>query len=531
MRKLILHAVLGSLIITGACQDLEITNPNLPDRVRATQQPTATEQFVAGAFRTWWPVAGYDDYPSWAFSTIAHEITSGFADFGQLELSAEPRSAWNNSPVNARSNVTETPWYGLYRTISTVNDALVAIKGGLLIVDDQRTLRTKAVGKFVQGISYGQLAMYFDKAAVIDENVQLDTIKTPPFVGYNEVAVAAIAMLDSAIATAQKATGTGVWIPESSWLFQNMTRDQFIRLANSMAARIMVYSARTRAERAAVNWAAVIARVDAGITTDFMPVAQTDILWHDWARLVARLRTAGRPSDFGRPSYHLIGPADSTNGFVNWINTPVASRVAFQMRTRDRRIQGPTGPASQGKYFGYNNNNIFDPSRGTYRFSHYAYFRYGTGTTWQTGSLPALLVSEMDLIKAEGLIRLNRAAEAVPLINKTRVANGELPPVTIDGPPNTPGCVPRKLNGNCGSLWDALRYEKRIEIAGVNGVVAFLDARGWQALAENSIIHLPIPGRELAVLQMANYTFGGPGGQGSAPAPTPEVCPVALPRC
>ena len=45
------------------CQSLEITNPNLPDRSRATQQPTAAESFVSTAFRTWWPVGGHDDYP------------------------------------------------------------------------------------------------------------------------------------------------------------------------------------------------------------------------------------------------------------------------------------------------------------------------------------------------------------------------------------------------------------------------------------------------------------------------------------
>lgn len=33
----------------------------------------------------------------------------------------------------------------------------------------------------------------------------------------------------------------------------------------------------------------------------------------------------------------------------------------------------------------------------------------------------------MDLLEAEGLIRLNRAPEAAAAINKTRVANGNLP--------------------------------------------------------------------------------------------------------
>jgi hypothetical protein len=524
MRRLIPILALAVL----SCQSLEVTNPNLPDRARATKQPTAAETFVSTAFRTWWPVGGHDDYPSWAFSTIAWEITSGFADFGQLELSAEPRAAWNNSPVNARNNVTESPWQGMYRTISSVNDALIAIDGGLLIVDSVRTARTKAVGKFIQGISHGYLGLYFDRAFIVDEKLDLDTITVPTFRPYPEVIAEAIKQLDSAIAVAQR---TSFSLPVDSWLYTEMTRDQFIALANSFVAQLMVYSARTRADRAAVDWAEVIRRIDQGITTDFAPVAQVDVLWDDWKRLVARVRTASRPSDFGRPAYWTIGPADSTDRFVNWASTPVADRVAFQIHTRDRRIQGSAGPSSPGSYVGYNLNNIFAASRGTYRFSHYYFRRYGTGTSWQEGAQPAMLVSEMDLLKAEALIRLGRAAEAVALINKTRLANGELPPVTLDGPPDEPGCVPRKLNGQCGSLWDALRYEKRMEGLGVSGVIAYFDARGWQTLPENSILQLPVPGAELATLLQPNYTFGGPGGESSAPPPDPERCPVALTRC
>ena len=118
--QLLMLPILGMSL--ASCQDLAVTNGNQPDADRASSQPTAAETFVATSFRTWWPVGGHDDYPSWAFSTMANEITSGFADFGQLELSAQPRIAWNNSPVNARRAVAENPWYGMYRTISSVND-------------------------------------------------------------------------------------------------------------------------------------------------------------------------------------------------------------------------------------------------------------------------------------------------------------------------------------------------------------------------------------------------------------------------
>ncbi len=525
MRKTI--PILAAALLAIGCQDLAITNPNLPDRERATQQPTATETFVATSFRTWWPVAGHDDYPSWAFSTMAREITSGFADFGQLELSAEPRAPWNNSPVNQRASVTEVPWAGLYRTISSVNDALIAIDGGLVIVDDERTARARAVGKFIQGISHGYLGLYFDQAYIVDEHLDVDTVTAPTFHPYPDLIAAGIAQIDEGIAAA---AAEDFELPADAWLYQDLTRDEFVRIANSFVARLMVYSARTPAERAAVNWNAVLARLDAGITTDFTPEAQNDVLWHDWTRLIARVRT-GPPSDFGRPSYWLLGPADSTSGFIDWVNTPLNDRVAFRMETTDQRIHPAGAPTTPGTYVGYNASNIFRADRGTYRFSHYFFRRFGTGASWTTGPLPAMLVSEMNLLRAEALIRTNQAALAVPLINISRAAAG-LPDVTVDGPPDEQGCVPRQLDGDCGSLWDALRHEKKMEGLGVSGVIAFFDARGWQELPENTMLHLPVPGAELATLRLPLYTFGG-GGEGSAPAPNIGACPegVTLARC
>jgi hypothetical protein len=86
------------------------------------------------------------------------------------------------------------------------------------------------------------------------------------------------------------------------------------------------------------------------------------------------------------------------------------------------------------------------------------------------------------------------------------------------------------MDGSCGSLWDALRYEKRIETAGLEGGLHYYDARGWGALPVNTMIHLPMPVVDLELLQIPIYTFGG-GQAGSAPEPEPEKCPVVLPRC
>jgi hypothetical protein len=136
-----------------------------------------------------------------------------------------------------------------------------------------------------------------------------------------------------------------------------------------------------------------------------------------------------------------------------------------------------------------------------------------------------MLPVEMDLLLAEAEINLGNPGAAVTLINKTRVANGGLPPVTAAGvPASTPtaGCVPRRFDGSCGTLMDALMYEKRIETYGM--AISYFDLRGWGCLLEGTPIQLPPPGRQLDLMEMPNYTFGGVGLPGGAPKPT--NCPL-----
>jgi hypothetical protein len=346
------------------------------------------------------------------------------------------------------------------------------------------------------------------------------------------------------------------WIPGIS-----MNNQEFARLINTYIARFMAYVPRTAAERAAVNWQEVITRIDAGITSDFEPVATPDVMTSTYKNRTSRQRTT-TPSDFMRVDNMVIGPADQSQNWINWLNTPVANRVQFRATVTDRRIDGvatwnrttsswvgpvpttcanaPTpssGPVTTcGLYTGFHQTvSFFNAGRGLYLRSNYFYHRWGRGTSFESGPIPIITVAEMDLLKAEALIRLNRAAEAVPLINKTRVAIGGLPPVDINGAPGTaPNCTPRRTNGACGNLWDALRYEKRIETLGLNGRTPYYDARGWGTLVENSMIHYPMPTVDLEVLELPIYTFGGGGGvAGSAPARNWDACPtgVSVPRC
>ena len=543
LRRRRLVGAIGLLGVFAACQDLDVTNPNNPDRARLERDPQLVQTIISSAYAQlfdFWQ----DDYPVWVLSTTADEFTSGFLDFGIHELSKEPRLAFNNSPTYDEREINLDPWQKSNAILSGLADAVAAIESGTIVRDAGVNVTTRALAfaKLMQGITLGQLAMVIDSVYPIDEDFEPQPPPAPPpaLVPAAEGLALAIEKLEEAIAIADTATFT---LPADPWLFvSGYTDNDVVQLAHTFAARFLASFGRTRGARDAAPWDRVLFHAERGITRDLTPNAVPERLFHDFRRVAARQRTI-TPGDFARLDYWLVGPADSTNGMITWVNrATLDARTPFKMLTKDRRIQ----PVNQGtvadtatlfgKYFGHHRATIFNASRGIYHRSFYFYHRLGRGNTWETGPQLVLTVAEKNLLRAEALIRLGRAPEAVPLINLTRVANGELEPVTVDGPPNVAGCVPRKvrpgpLQGQCGSLWDALRYEKRIEGTGIDQTTAFLDARGWQALAVGTPLQFPVPALELELRRQPIYSYGGVGGVMAAPAPDDERCPVALARC
>jgi hypothetical protein len=518
----------AALLLLSACVDLDTTNPNNPDRERVLSNPVDVQSLISTSYQAYFDNAQQTN-PGLPNAAMADNLTGGFFDFGVHDVTTLPREIFDASPLNTRGFVGRAPWSRLYPVISNVNDGLTAIDGGLRIVIDgvDHTPRAQAFGKFVQGISHGYLALYYDQALIITEDTDLEAMDPTAFHPWQEVLAASLQMLDEAIAISQANSFT---IPAGSeWIHgRQMTNQQFIRVINSYYARLLAYSPRSWEERNAVNWNAVLQRIDGGITEDFGPDGLINVWESNMRRLLARVRT--NPSDHVRPSLMALGPADTSGAFQRWVNAPPAQRDTFAIRTPDRRIHGATF-TQPGLYFGRHRTTIWPADRGRYRWSHYFFHRSGLGDSWHTGLQVTISRTEMNLLKAEALIRLNRAPEAVPLVNLTRVANGQLPPVTLEGPPLGAACVPRKNNGDCGSLWDALIHERQLENMGLEGSIMWWDFRGLGRLAEGTLLHFPVSGIELENLGLQVYSFGGVGGNGAAPPPQYHRCPVNLPRC
>jgi hypothetical protein len=124
---------------------------------------------------------------------------------------------------------------------------------------------------------------------------------------------------------------------------------------------------------------------------------------------------------------------------------------------------------------------------------------------------------DLRLLKAEGLLRNGSLSGAADIINETRVAIGGLNGTTAAGL-NT-SCVPRLPNRSCGGLFEMLKWEKRMENYHYNFGAWYFDSRGWGDLFKRTFLHLPVPARELQVLGLPLYTFGGPGGYANGTSP------------
>lgn len=505
------YLAIACVVSLASCQDLDVTNPNQPDRERALNDPGSVEALLSSSWRYVWSRAHSATTAAYVLPTMADEMTATYPTNANLQLSGEPRMPFDNNSTSDSHTVIRLMWSDLNSILAAANDVLRVIEDGLVIATDDgtgeqdNTERARAFATFMQGVSLGYLGIMFDRAHIVDQDTDLENL--PDYSPYPEVQAAALEKLDEAITLIET---TDFTLPDTWVNGVTITNEELARIAHSYAARILVYTARTPEERAAVDWDRVLFHLERGITEDHGAMGGASP-WLSNYLLRAQNATA-LPQ---RADYKLIGPADISGSYQEWLALPVEDRTRFDITTPDRRITGDAGPTSNGTYFRYMPTDVgFDQTRGTYHMSAYQWYRLNG--RYNTGFIPLMSVDEMRLLEAEAQYHLDNPDVAATLINVTRVANGQLPAVTADGVPEDPACVPRTDAGACGSLLDALHYERMIELAGLDASRAYTDRRGFGTLTEGTLLHFPVPATELETLGIPVYTFGGVGGDWAA---------------
>jgi hypothetical protein len=362
----------------------------------------------------------------------------------------------------------------MYSALSLSNMVVKAIEEGEEIGSNgSETMMVKGMAHFMQGLSNGYIGLVFDKSYPTDENSDLLNLQQ---VSYTESIDLAITQLEKAIEIFDNNEFT---TPEN-WMSIAHSNTFMSHLAHSFIARLMVYSARNTTQTDAIDWTKVLQHAQAGITEDF--IVEGDgygNVWMSWYKYYM-----ARP-DWGKLDMRIVHMMDN-NQPAHWPEAGIAVLPdGGLMDSPDNRAYTD---------FQHNTSNS-RPERGKYRWSSYRYTRMDDYIN-NDFFAPIVLMrkAENDLFIAEALARLNRLEEAASVINAgTRITRGNLPDVAI----------------NIEDINEAIFYERTIELPLTGMGIEFFDMRRRGLLQDGSLLHFPIPGQQLEVIEEPIYTFGG----------------------
>ncbi len=533
MRNHVSQYLAGGGLLLGlmACSgdSLDIVNINNPDVARAYATPAGVEGVVAGLGVQLNNTQRATESVNTQARILSGENIASVANFGMAARSQIPRSVISNELGNDNQVGNLANFNNFSRVTRTASNAVAAVNrlatNSQTIGSPAQDARAKAFGFYILGQALGNLALAYDSAAIVTPATPSDEV--PGLSSAAQVGTAALQMLDSAIAIASSPAATsganGFPLP-TTWLSGNaVTRDDFVRLARSYKARIRAGLARTAAGRAAVDWAAVIADATNGIRADYTITLGGTTGWsaaYDFNQMYVAGGWHAIP-------YFYYGMADVSGAYDRWLAVPVNTRGAFTLTTPDRRwpsgstraaqqAQGATVALAPGVYFRNRPTGEDVPLVGP-GDSQYDHRRYGA--QWLsavTGPYVDMSKTEMDMLAAEGNIRTGNLPAAITLVNITRVRNG-LDPVGNVASASVPystdlaTCVPRVPVGPnftttaCGSLLEAMKYEKRMETAYTGYFIWMADNRGWGDLVEGTPLEWPVPYQEMQARQKSFY--------------------------
>src|SRR5467141_3975048 len=537
--------VAAAALVTVSC-NLNVENPNDPDKIRSLGQPSGLQALLGGGVRTW--VETRENYYVMPLDAQADNYTASWNNaamrfYSSVGSDCPIRCGWTNSstaPEAAGGPTVEVLWYGYYNVPATANNVLIGIQDLHVCFDDDcavdstLTQRNKSIARMLQGMALAGIAVIYDQGFIVDETTDLSVPKSLPFHTRQEVRDAALAKLEQAYTEAGVSTWSTPGGSDPSWFGlqrgRTYTNVQIRQLIRTMEAELIAMFPRNSAENTAADWAAVANYASQGISsgTPYQFEFYIDQTTRECG--VACIKTWGNSVSTERVDTRVAALV-TTNHQDPW---PAPSGNPCPTISADKRVgNGRYGPAGNKNYnqvgiapgdsasgtdYACAGVAIFPAARGSYHQSNLQHVRYHQ-LAYRGEDLPAddgtgqdpLYTQQMnDLLWAEGLIRSGGdLALAATLINNSRVTRGGLTALT--GAEGTPALIA------------ALQYEQEIEFMG-QGVTPFFNRRrsGYNAAAGggrpayvDGLIpgtprHMPVPAKALDILTRAVYSFGGP---------------------
>lgn len=482
MKNIIKSILLSGIFFLTSCEkDLEVLNENEPDFLSVYSNGEDVYNITANLYNSFY-------FPNefrmkYLMATSADSFTSSLSWFGWNDVSVEPRTAWNNSPSYSEEFGTSYTFNRMYNVINTATLVIKALDNGLEIGSSGAdTDLVRAFARFNMGITYGTLALTFDKSFIVDENTTLsDDASVEDAKTYKEVAAQAIVYLDEAISI----LSVNSYDIPANWMGSegNMTSNMLLQYANSWAARLLSSMPRNSTELASVDWTAVKQYADAGITSDFSVFLDG---WGRWTNYGGYFMTASALTATDMYVVNKLDPTMPAHWGDDLVHPPASTNP-----NADKRIETD---------FAYRVSNNFPADRGKYHWSNYRWKRLDELFLTARGPMPEFMLAENDMYKAEALAYTGNLSGAAAIINAgTRTTRGELPPVAA----------------NLTDIIEAIHHERVIEMMLTGTGLQFYEMRKRNLLQKGTPLHWPLPAKTMETFGEAQpfYTFGGPNGQ------------------
>ena len=484
MRKYIIIFISALSLFFTQCSKDRLTVDYLmePDREAALSNPSDLINLLKGGFSTlnyaltnmrWVHINGWADQTS---------VTNAYLAF--WDYCIEPRLRVNNTTTwDDKANI-ERFWTAFNAAISSANEIIgyIEVDGNKIIDDNDEDVTDKSLAGayFVRGIAMGYIGLIYDQGFRVTPESDLTNLELEPYAKLTQYGVEDLIKCADIIGKSN-ADFEFDYFPGSE------TKEYWIQLAYSYAAKIMAHTARNATEAAAQDWNTILSYAKKGITEDWSPISTSDYFnnYHGWVSYPLNSGAPYLQVDVKIP--YLMSQMGGDGSYPN--EYPSDPNVLLApVTTTDNRVNTD--------YWYTDNFGYLRESRGRYLFSNYGWKRYQFNYPNSDAGNPMHILdaAEMTYIMAEANVMLGNNDEAMNILNNS--------------PYVTRGGYAALTDNSKANLMKVIAYEYAVELFGSPGVNWFA-MRRWNMLKVGTAMQYPIPASELEVIMHELYSFGG----------------------
>lgn len=486
MKKVIYLITTTVLFFSCSQEEFNIPNLNQADATRVLANGGDFQNFNISNHSS--VMSSQIDFSGIYFRGLSDQFSTTNAYRGFWDFCDQPRRTIINSTSNDDLSLQAGGAWNAFNSV--INNANIIIdniennEGTVIIDNEDLTTQELAGAYFDKGIAQGYISLIYDKGYIVNTDTDIANLE---FSNYSEILTAAINNIKKAIELADSSSVFSYAVYPAG---QNLTDEDFKKLANSYLARFSIGIARTDTEAQGLDYNAILNYANNAISEDFSPEATEDVFYNnlqDWSLFLLGDGAGYMPSDI--KIQKLFDPTYASN-------YPTDENIILgEVDSEDPRLN---------LYYEYVGSNFgfLRASRGRHLFSSYRTKKFFNGNDQNQTGLPTNIFAkaEIDYIKAECYYRLGDYSSAVSVLDES--------PRKTKGNQNTTASKSNVLN--------ALLYEVSIELDLSSGMaVEWAFMRRHDMLQAGSPTMFPVPASELEISLDDIYTFGGESNKGT----------------